>query len=50
MMPGPVALASFPGGTHVLIRQGETLYLHCWGWNDSRLNGYVHHMVRVLYW
>lgn len=46
-----MAYESFPAGTHVLVRKGETLYVHCYAHNFSPQNtGYFHHMVRVLYW
>jgi hypothetical protein len=46
-----MAYESFPGGTHVLVRRGETLHMHCYAANFSpdRPGGF-HHMVRVLYW
>jgi hypothetical protein len=46
-----MAYESFPAGTHVLVRRGETLYMHCYAHNFSpEHQGYFHHMVRVLYW
>jgi len=46
-----MAYESFPAGTHVLVRGGETLYMHCYAHNFSAENvGGFHHMVRVLYW
>jgi hypothetical protein len=46
-----MAYESLPAGTHVLVRQGETLYMHCYAHNFSpEHKGYFHHMVRVLYW
>lgn len=46
-----MAYESFPAGTHVLVRRGETLYVHCYAHNFSpEHQGYFHHMVRVLYW
>lgn len=46
-----MAYESFPAGTHVLARRGETLYVHCYAHNFSpERTGYFHHMVRVLYW
>jgi len=43
------AYERFPAGTHVLIRKGETLYMHCCGAPGPQ-NGQFHNMVRVLYW
>jgi len=46
-----MAYESFPSGTHVLVRRGETLYMHCYAANFSpQQPGGFHHMVRVLYW
>jgi hypothetical protein len=46
-----MAYESFPARTHVLVKRGETLYLHCYANNFSpQQTGYFHHMVRVLYW
>lgn len=46
-----MAYESFPAGTHVLVRRGQTLYVHCYAANFSGEQvGYFHHMVRVLYW
>lgn len=46
-----MAYESFPAGTHVAVRKGETLYMHCYAHNFSpERTGYFHHMVRVLYW
>ena len=46
-----MAYESFPAGTHVLVRKGETLYVHCYAHNFSaERTGFFHHMVRVLYW
>jgi hypothetical protein len=46
-----MAYESFPAGTYVPVRQGETLYVHCYAHNFSPENkGCFHHMVRVLYW
>ena len=46
-----MAYESFPAGTHVLVRRGETLHMHCYAHNFSpESTGYFHHMVRVLYW
>ena len=45
------AYESFPAGTHVPVRRGETLYMHCYAANFSAERpGGFHHMVRVLYW
>ena len=41
-----MAYETFPAGTHMLIRKGETLYMHCY----AAPKGYFHHAVRVLYW
>jgi hypothetical protein len=46
-----MAYETLPAGTHVLVRKGETLYMHCYAHNFSpERKGYFHHMVRVLYW
>ena len=46
-----MAYETFPAGTHVLVRKGETLHMHCYAHNFSpESRGYFHHMVRVLYW
>ena len=46
-----MAYETFPAGTHVRVRKGETLYVHCYAHNFSpERTGYFHHMVRVLYW
>ena len=46
-----MAYEPFPAGTHVPVRAGETLYMHCYACNFSPEHvGYFHHMVRVLYW
>lgn len=46
-----MAYETLPAGTHVPVRRGETLYVHCYAHNFSPENvGYFHHMVRVLYW
>jgi hypothetical protein len=48
-----MAYQSFPVGTHVLVRKGETLYLHCYAClsaKSERPSGGVHHKVEVLYW
>ena len=46
-----MAYESFPAGTYVPVRRGETLYMHCYAANFSAESvGYFHHMVRVLYW
>jgi hypothetical protein len=46
-----MAYESFPSSTYILVRRGETLYLHCYADNfaPDRPGGF-HHMVRVLYW
>jgi len=46
-----MAYESFPAGTHVLVRRGQTLHMHCYAANFSPQHpGYFHHAVRVLYW
>jgi len=46
-----MAYESFPAGTYMPVRQGETLYMHCYAHNFSPESmNYFHHMVRVLYW
>jgi len=46
-----MAYESFPAGTHVLVRRGETLHMHCYAANFSREHpAFFHHAVRVLYW
>jgi hypothetical protein len=46
-----MAYESFPAGTHFLVREGETLHMHCYAHNFSpESTGYFHHMVRVMYW
>jgi hypothetical protein len=46
-----MAYESFPAGTHLPVRKGQTLYVHCYAHNFSAERiGYFHHMVRVMYW
>jgi len=46
-----LACETFAAGTHVLVRQGETLHVHCCAHDFSpESTEHFHHMVRVLYW
>jgi hypothetical protein len=46
-----MAYESLPAGTHVLVRRGETLHMHCYAANFSPGQpALFHHAVRVLYW
>ena len=48
-----MAYQPFPAGTHVLVRKGETLYLHCYAHLSSKCEsptGAAHHKVEVFYW
>jgi len=39
-----------PAGCHVLIRKGETLYMHCYTGNGTGHPAMYHHLARVYYW
>ncbi|MFH1923480.1 MAG: hypothetical protein ABIP48_26770 [Planctomycetota bacterium] len=46
-----MAYETFPAGTFVPVRDGETLYVHCYAHSFSpESEAFFHHMVRVLYW
>ena len=40
----------FPAGTHVIVPQGATLYLHTYANNFLNVPQAFHHAVRLLYW
>jgi hypothetical protein len=39
-----------PAGCHILVRKGETLYMHCYAYNPAGDARAFHHMVKVYYW
>jgi len=39
-----------PAGCYVLVRQGETLYMHTYTGNGTGSPRMYHHLVRVYYW
>jgi len=39
-----------PAGCYVLVRQGETLYMHTYTGNGTGTPRAYHHLVRVYYW
>jgi hypothetical protein len=46
-----MAYESLPAGTHITVRRGEKLYMHCYAANfNTDPTGFFHHAVRVLYW
>ena len=46
-----MAYETLPAGTHILVPNGETLYMHCYANNfTTEPTGYFHHAVRILYW
>ena len=42
-------LESFPAGCHILVRKGETLYMHCYAAHGHG-RAMFHHAVRIYYW
>ena len=50
-IPDVTVYEAFPAGTHVLVPQGATLFMHMYAHNFSqdRPNAF-HHAVRLLYW
>ena len=48
-----MAYQTFPAGTYILVRKGETLYMHCYACLSSKSaseRGEAHHKVEVYYW
>lgn len=48
-----MAWQTFPAGTYILVRKGETLYMHCYACLSSKSaaeRGEAHHKVEVYYW
>ena len=43
-------LEPFPAGTHILVRKGETLWMHTYTGNGTDRPLAFHHCVRVYYW
>jgi hypothetical protein len=39
-----------PAGCHILVRKGETLYMHTYTGNGTGGPRMFHHLVRVYYW
>jgi hypothetical protein len=40
---------NMPAGCHVLVRKGQTLYMHCYA-AHGRGSAMFHHAVRIYYW
>jgi len=49
-IPDVTVYESFPAGTHFLVPQGETLFMHMYAHNFQQQSSAFHHAVRVLYW
>ncbi len=48
-----MAYQTFPAGTYIFVRKGETLYMHCYACLSSKSaaeRGVAHHKVEVYYW
>jgi hypothetical protein len=41
---------ALPAGCHILVRKGETLYMHCYTGNGTGKPAMYHHLARVYYW